>query len=86
MGVPKKMGIKDALNKEWTLEDAGIILNALEDRNETDVSSERVFIDDAIAEVLKDIPQLKFPILTYFLNSLNTDVHYTPYSFVSKTA
>ena len=75
--------IKDALNKEWTLKDAGIILNALEDRNETDVSSERVFIDDAIAAILKDIPQLKFPILTYFVNSLNTDNHSTPYSFVS---
>ena len=75
--------IQQAIKDQWTLLDAGLILKSLENRNEIDVSSERVFIDDATAESLKNIPQLKFPILSYFVNSLNFKNNSTPYSFVS---
>ncbi|MCF8378771.1 MAG: ABC transporter permease [Bacteroidales bacterium] len=75
--------IKDALKKVWSVEDAGIILTTSENSTEIDAGSERVFIDDAIAGVLKNIPQLKFPVFSYFVNSLNTKTASTPYSFVS---
>jgi len=75
--------ITNALKSEWSLDDAGIILSSIADRKEINVSSERVFIDDAISEVLKSIPSLKFPVLTYFVNSINSEKGSTPYSFVS---
>ncbi len=64
--------IEESLNEQWTLMDAGLILKSLPEKNEIDVSSERVFIDNTTAASLKNLPQLKFPILSYFVERRNT--------------
>ncbi len=56
--------------KNLTPTDAGLQLNYIETTHETEVSTERVFMEDKIAETLQKLPGAK-PMLTYFVNGIN---------------
>lgn len=72
-----------------TPEDAGLQIKNIEATDEVEVSTERVFLEDKVAETLEKLPSAQ-PMLTYFVNEislletrsskLETGI---PYSFVS---
>ncbi|NCB07326.1 MAG: ABC transporter permease, partial [Bacteroidia bacterium] len=51
-------------------EDAGLRLNKIETTGEVEISTERVFMEDKIAETLQKLPGAK-PMLTYFVNEIS---------------
>jgi len=75
--------VSKEIRENWSLSDAGIRLESLEEQNEFNLTSERVFIDEMVADALLKIRGLKYPVFTYFVNSLKTNGKSTPYSFVS---
>lgn len=75
--------ILSSISAEWNLADASLIIENFSDKGYYQVSSERVFIEDRTAEILKRPGTLLYPILTYFVNSFSFSGNETPYSFVS---
>ena len=65
-----------------TPEDAGLIQNKIKATNQIEISTERVFLENIVAEMLQKIPDAK-PVLTYFVNGIYLNNKETPYSFVS---
>lgn len=75
--------LKKSLQESYTLKDASISLHRLENKDEWEITSERVFIGDTLAHTIREqIDQAK-PILTYFVNKISKNGQFTPYSFVS---
>jgi putative ABC transport system permease protein len=56
--------------KNLTPADAGLQLNYIETTHETEVSTERVFMEDKVAETLLKLQDAK-PMLTYFVNGIS---------------
>ncbi|NND08570.1 MAG: ABC transporter permease [Saprospiraceae bacterium] len=79
----KHSEIETALPRIFSLEDYNLKshFNALQ--NSWDVTSDRVFMDPVIQEVLTEEPVSAEAILTYFTNSISSSGRETPYSFVS---
>ncbi len=73
-----------------TPEDAGLQIKNIEATDEVEISTERVFLDDKVAETLQKLPSAQ-PMLTYFVNDISLLVTRNsqlatksiPYSFVS---
>ncbi len=73
-----------------TPEDAGLQIKNIEATDEVEVSTERVFLEDKIAETLQKLPSAQ-PMLTYFVNDISLlatrgsqlATRSIPYSFVS---
>jgi len=76
--------IKELLDVCFTPDDAGLKTKAIPLTHETEITSERVFIDDQIVNAFKPF-QNSHLILTYFANSLEFNGASTPYSFISTT-
>ncbi len=69
--------------------DAGLLLNNIEATDEVEISTERVFLEDKVAETLEKLPSAQ-PMLTYFVNAISLREARSskleaeiPYSFVS---
>ncbi|MCK3682960.1 FtsX-like permease family protein [Maribellus sp. YY47] len=69
--------------------DAGLQLKNIEATDEVEISTERVFMEDKVAETLQKLPSAQ-PMLTYFVNEISKyeahsmkSVVGIPYSFVS---
>ncbi len=75
--------------------DAGLSLKTIETTNEVEVSTDRVFLEDKVSEILKQLPDAEM-ILTYFVNGIErlnnqsppisinlSQSSSIPYSFVS---
>ncbi len=74
--------IEASLQKAWSLSDIGLKIDTV-NTEEYQINSDRVFFDDIISESLeKQLPKAT-PILTYFVNSIESNQGKTPYSFVS---
>ena len=73
-----------AVMEEFSAADAGLKLKELEDLQQLEVTSDRVFIDDVLNGPLFDIgTENPEGILTYFVNRFESATGATPYSFVS---
>jgi len=87
--------ILPVINEEFSAADAGLKLTHIEELQQLEVSSTRVFIDDILSEPLKNAAGEKAGqsaeevagqaegMLTYFVNTLEHAGKTTPYSFVS---
>jgi putative ABC transport system permease protein len=81
--------VYDLTRKAWQLEDGGIILKTTDSKridyhdNRIHLTSDRVFIDHYLSEVILNIFDEAIPTLTYFVNSLEHKDKSTPYSFVT---
>jgi len=73
--------LDNSLRKNWTLRDAGLKINQL--NNEFELVSDRIFIDTPITEGIDSLNIPNEKILTYFVNSLKIKERETPYSFVT---
>ena len=74
--------ITNLLDSCITPEDAGLKVKELSELKETEIKSERIFIDNQIIEAFKPFGQTH-PVLTYFANSMEYEGKSTPYSFIS---
>ncbi len=81
--------IKHTVKACLTPEDAGLILKNIERTGEVEVSTERVFMEEKVAETLQKLPSAE-PMLTYFVNEISKlearspkPEANIPYSFVS---
>lgn len=70
----------------WQLEDASIKIRELNESNQYEVLSERIFIDEPIAKSILNINLPHETALTYLVNSIDFNGKETPYSFVSATS
>ncbi|HKJ78816.1 MAG TPA: ABC transporter permease [Prolixibacteraceae bacterium] len=83
--------VLSAVDNNLTPEDAGLSVKEIEETGETEISTERVFLEDGVAEMLKTLPGAK-PLLTYFVNEIekleaqsSESEANIPYSFVSSS-
>lgn len=61
--------VEKSVKNSLTPSDAGLSLKKIESTNEIEVSTERVFLEDKVAETLKKLPSADL-ILTYFVNGI----------------
>lgn len=78
--------IKNSLSKHWKIEDASLQLNKIDDKSQLELTSERVFIDSQITDVLKEKSVKSDNLLSYFVNGFSLNGNETPYSFVTSTS
>ncbi|MDA3906629.1 MAG: ABC transporter permease [Bacteroidales bacterium] len=75
--------VENALREFLSLDDVGLQIRKIEDLNQYEIISERIFIDkDVIAEITNASPKAT-PLITYLANSIAVNGKATPYSFVS---
>jgi ABC-type lipoprotein release transport system permease subunit len=80
--------VEQSVKNCLTPADAGLVINSIESTNEIEISTERVFLEEKVSEVLKELPGAK-PILSYFVNGIDLSSEFKvqslsiPYSFVS---
>ena len=82
----EKSTIESALSDAWNLSDINLETRYNPLQNAWEVTSERVFIDQAIQEDLQKEASDKNFFLTYFVNQISSENGETPYSFVSTLA
>ncbi len=75
--------ILSAVREHFSIADAGLHINQIGERNQIEVTSDRVFIDDAISESIQALTVSGTGSLTYFVNQFSSEDRDTPYSFVS---
>ncbi len=75
--------LSQSIQENWKLADAGLHIRESDSEAILEVISDRVFIDDAISEVLEESGVNGQALLTYFINSIHSGNRLTPYSFVS---
>jgi ABC-type antimicrobial peptide transport system permease subunit len=68
-----------------TLEDLGINVRTLEDRNTLSIESESAVISDTLAEKITSVAGKTQPILSYLANSIRIGEKQVPYSLVTAT-
>lgn len=75
--------VMHAVGAYWSLADAGLTMRSLPGQSGTEIISDRVFIDEAVADaVILGLPGVQ-PVITYFVNALSSGNRSTPYSFVT---
>jgi len=72
-----------AVQDQFAAADAGLKLELLEDLQMLQLTSDRVFIDDVLSDILTEAAERSEGILTYFVNQVSYADASTPYSFVS---
>ncbi len=75
--------IMRSVGEHWTVRDAGLSIGAVDNEKKWEIKSERVFIEPAVVEAVKELEPEPELILTYFANNLKKGPQSTPYSFVS---
>jgi len=74
--------LRQALRRNWTLEDAGLTLVSL-GAEKFEVRSERIFLDTVIEQMIQDTIVSAKPVFTYFVNEIRAPKQSVPYSFVT---
>lgn len=75
--------LKLSIIKVWKLNDANIVVRELNEINRIEILSDRIFIDEPIANVIQNLNIPNEKILTYLVNSIRFKDKSTPYSFVT---
>lgn len=75
--------IMEAVDEQFSAADASLKIRSLDELQELEVTSDRVFIDDALNGPLFEAEEGAEGILTYFVNRIQSASGATPYSFVS---
>ncbi len=71
------------LKKHWTTGDMALELHSVNNGEDWEIRSDRVFMDATIVKAAKQIDNDAKEILTYMVNSFKIDNRETPYSFLS---
>lgn len=71
-----------ALGEKLDPADGGLSLRVVEATGETEMITERVFLENGVTSAFLQLPDAR-PIITYFVNGLKSASSETPYSFVA---
>jgi len=85
-GQTQKMSIDNlnqSLKENWQLTDAAIRIRDLKDEVKYEILSDRVFIDEQVANAILKLNYKHENVLTYLVNSIRFNEKVTPYSFVT---
>ena len=74
------------LRRHWRLADAQLALKKLPEGRELELRSERVFLEEAVAEAARDALGESKGVLTYFVNSMSVEDRRNPYSMAAAVA
>ena len=74
------------LRRCWRLADAQLVLKRLSEGGGLELRSERVFLEEAVAEAARDAVGGAGGVLTYFVNSMSVGDRRNPYSMVAAVA
>ena len=74
------------LRRHWRLADAQLALKKLPDGRGFELRSERVFLEEAVAEASRDALGEAKGVLTYFVNSMSVGDRRNPYSMAAAVA
>ena len=96
MGAPNEAEVdlelaKKALDKSWTLEDAGIEIKELRNSNEWSIRTRQVFLSDSLAKQASRVSGKSVGVLTYLVNAIEnksdkSGTALVPYSMMSAVA
>lgn len=75
--------VENALKEVLSLEDVGLQIRKIEDLNQYEIISDRIFIDDEIISEITNASPKATPLITYLANGISANGNTTPYSFVS---
>ncbi len=75
--------ISEAIKKCWSIEDLNLKFRKIGNQKKVELSSDRIFIEDTILNLLKSKGLNPEPQITYLINYIRSNNKYTPYSFVS---
>lgn len=75
--------INSAIKKCWTIDVINLKLRNIESQNKVELTSDKVFIEDTILNVLQKSNLQPEPQFTYLINFIRANNRSTPYSFVS---
>jgi len=75
--------INSAIKKCWSLDVINLKFRTISKQNKIELSSERVFIENSILDILQKNKLKPEPQFTYLVNYFRAKDKYTPYSFVS---
>jgi hypothetical protein len=75
MGAPNEAEVdlevaKKAMDKCWTLEDAGIEIKDLRNSNEWSIRTRQVFLSDSLAKKARRVSEKSVGVLTYLVNGI----------------
>ena len=73
----------DSIRSVWSLTDLGAVIKNYPDQGTFDLTSNRIFIDTAIQNVIRKAGLEHSEILTYLVNDIGLGDRHTPYSFAS---
>ncbi len=71
------------LKKHWQLADIGLELNQISELGMSQISSKRIFIDQPIEDVAREISSEFIGVLTYLANEIKNNDLTTPYSMIT---
>jgi len=96
IGVPNEAEVdlelaKKAMDKSWTLEDAGIEIKELRNSNEWSIRTRQVFLSDSLAKQASQVSGKSVGVLTYLVNAIENKsdkngIALIPYSMMSAVA
>jgi len=72
-----------AVKEMFSASDAGLKIKEIDELQQLEITSDRVFIDDVLSGPLFEVSARREGILTYFINRFESASGATPYSFVS---
>jgi putative ABC transport system permease protein len=75
--------LKQAMQKEWRLADAGTELQPIKGQKALELRTSRVFLDHSLSNAALKAHPDALPVLTYFVNELRVGDSATPYSMVT---
>jgi ABC-type antimicrobial peptide transport system permease subunit len=78
-----KIKLDSTFAANWNLNDASLQIQKSEEASHWVLSSNRVFLEDAVIQACQKVDTANKKVLTYFVNELNIRNQQTPYSFVS---
>jgi len=78
-----KEDVKNSLEKNWKVKDAGLDVRNIKGKDQLELISDRVFIDQPISDAIANLEINQQSLLTYFVNCISSKDKETPYSFVS---
>ncbi len=81
-----KLSVSEAeeiLSDSFDIKDAGFYTRFSENTSQHEILSDRIFINDKESSLITGMVPGSGPVMTYLVNSLETDKSSTPYSFVS---
>ena len=75
--------LNETFNSLWSIRDIGIDFYEINETEQIEIKSNRIFIDAPISDAIQNLQYPKEEILTYLVNAVKYNDRETPYSFVS---